>query len=69
LPPLRVASLTNAHHREVSVAARRLAEQVLDDAGRLPAEYAALEHELTNGWLRRVGAGEVVSAAAENSDG
>ena len=61
LPPLRVASLTNAKHRQWSVAARQLAEGVLDDRGRLPAEYSALEHELTKGWLKRVGAGEVVS--------
>jgi ATP-dependent DNA helicase RecG len=62
LPPLRVASLSNPAHRAVSVAARRLAEGLLDDAGRLPAEYSALERELTFGWLRRVGAGEVVGA-------
>jgi len=61
LPPLRVASLSNAKHREWSVAARRLADEILDEHGRLPGTYAALEHELTAGWLKRVGAGEVVS--------
>jgi ATP-dependent DNA helicase RecG len=66
LPPLRVASLTKPAHRQWSVEARRLAEAVLDDGGRLPAEYAALERELTSGWLQRVGAGEVVGA---DSDG
>jgi ATP-dependent DNA helicase RecG len=61
LPPLRVASLTNAKHRQWSVAARQLAEGVLDERGRLPPQYSALEYELTKGWLKRVGAGEVVS--------
>jgi ATP-dependent DNA helicase RecG len=65
LPPLRVASLTNAQHRELSVAARRLAEQVLDEAGRLPGQYAALERALTSGWLQRVGAGEVIGTAGD----
>ncbi|MDP9244898.1 MAG: hypothetical protein M3O77_07425, partial [Chloroflexota bacterium] len=62
LPPLRVASLSNPNHRAVSVVARRLAEGLLDEVGRLPAEYSALERELSSGWLRRVGAGEVVGA-------
>jgi ATP-dependent DNA helicase RecG len=61
LPPLRVASLTNEKHRQWSVAARHLAEGILDERGRLPPEHAALEYELTKGWLKRVGAGEVVS--------
>ena len=58
---MRVASLTNAKHRQWSVAARQLAERILDERGRLAPEYSALEFELTNGWLKRVGAGEVVS--------
>jgi ATP-dependent DNA helicase RecG len=66
LPPLRIASLSNPKHREWSVAARRLAEGILDDHGRLPAEYSALERELTAGWLERVGAGEVVSGESES---
>jgi ATP-dependent DNA helicase RecG len=69
LPPLRVASLTNPKHREVSVGARGLAEEVLDDTGRLPPQYAALERELTGGWLRRVGAGEVVTSSANGDAG
>jgi ATP-dependent DNA helicase RecG len=65
LPPLRVASLTRPEHRELSVAARGLAEQVLDEHGHVAPRHAALEHEVTAGWLRRVGAGEVVGADAE----
>jgi ATP-dependent DNA helicase RecG len=62
LPPLRVASLRRESDRLMSVAARAVAEQLLDDHGRLPASAARLEHELTAGWLRRVGAGEVLGS-------
>jgi ATP-dependent DNA helicase RecG len=65
LPPLRVASLNRPEHRELSVAARRLAEELLDEQGHVAPQYAALEHEVTRGWLARVGAGEVVAADAE----
>jgi ATP-dependent DNA helicase RecG len=68
LPPLRVASLRREEHRQLSVAARRLAEELLDAEGRLPASAAALEHELTRGWLKRVGAGEVLGSGPA-SDG
>ncbi|MEP7360398.1 MAG: ATP-dependent DNA helicase RecG [Chloroflexota bacterium] len=61
LPPLRVASLSRAEHRQLSARARELAEQLLDEQGRLPPEYASLEHEVSNGWLKRVGAGEVLT--------
>jgi ATP-dependent DNA helicase RecG len=64
LPPLRVASLRSEAHRALSVEARRIAERLLDENGRLPPSAARLEHELTVGWLKRVGAGEVISAAA-----
>jgi len=66
LPPLRVASLMRPEHRELSVAARRLAEELLDEHGHVAPRHAALEHEVTAGWLRRVGAGEVVAADAES---
>jgi ATP-dependent DNA helicase RecG len=61
LPPLRVASLSRPEHRALSAKARAIAEQLLDDQGRLPAEYSALEHEVSHGWLKRVGAGEVLT--------
>lgn len=69
LPPLRIASLQKETHRALSVEARRLAEDLLDEHGRLPAEAAALERALTRGWLRRVGAGEVLSMVPDGADG
>jgi ATP-dependent DNA helicase RecG len=61
LPPLRVASLTRPEHRGLSARARELAEGLLDEGGRLPAHYKALEIEISRGWLKRVGAGEVLT--------
>jgi ATP-dependent DNA helicase RecG len=70
LPPLRVASLSRPRHRNLSALAREVAEQLLDDDGRLPAAYAGLEDEVSRGWLKRVGAGEVIAAAAtDEADG
>ncbi len=65
LPPLRVASLGRADHRELSHRARDIAERLLDGDGRLPEEHAELEREITTGWLRRVGAGEVVAPGSD----
>jgi ATP-dependent DNA helicase RecG len=65
MPPLRVASLGRDDHRALSVAARRVAEDLLSADGRLPRTAAALERELSHGWLHRVGAGEVIGAASE----
>ena len=62
LPPLRVASLNRPAHRELSLTARQLAEEMLDEDGRLAVEHARLQTELTVGWLQRVGAGEVIGA-------
>jgi ATP-dependent DNA helicase RecG len=60
LPPLRVASLSRPDHQALSLTARAVAETVVDDAGRIHERYSALERELTSGWLKRVGAGEVL---------
>ncbi|CAN5706583.1 ATP-dependent DNA helicase RecG [soil metagenome] len=65
LPPLRVASLARKEHQQLSLRARELAEELLDERGRLPDRHAALEHEITRGWLRQVGAGDVVSGPAD----
>lgn len=62
LPPLLVATLHRPAHLRLSLYARRLAEQLIDGRGRLAAGHAALEHELATGWLRRVGASEIVAA-------
>jgi ATP-dependent DNA helicase RecG len=67
LPPFRVASLNKPSHRALSVEARRLAEALLDERGRLPATASRLERQLTRGWLKRVGAGEVLSAAGDEA--
>jgi ATP-dependent DNA helicase RecG len=67
LPPLRVASLAKAGHRELSLEARALAERLVDDEGHLRPGNAALEAELKHGWLARVGAGDVLEVGA--SDG
>ena len=61
LPPLRVASLQRESHRRLSVQARAIAEQLLDESGHLPAELAALQREMTTGWLKQVGAGEALA--------
>jgi ATP-dependent DNA helicase RecG len=65
LPPLRVASLSSRTDQALSVRARALAESIIDEDGRLSPEYADLEHEITSGWLERVGAGEVLRADEE----
>ncbi|HUG48318.1 MAG TPA: ATP-dependent DNA helicase RecG [Candidatus Limnocylindria bacterium] len=62
LPPLRVVSLGRPAHRELSLRARAVAERLLGDDGRLPDRHARLAAELAGGWLRRVGAGEVLAA-------
>lgn len=62
LPPLRVASLAVPRHRQLSLMAREVAEGMVDDAGRLRPAHSAFAAELTAGWLRRVGAGEVLAA-------
>jgi ATP-dependent DNA helicase RecG len=67
LPPLRVASLRRREHRELSLHARRLAEELLDGEGRLPASHGLLERELRHGWLQRVGAGEVLSSGEHSA--
>ncbi len=65
LPPLRVASLSGKANQALSLQARTIAERIVDSTGRLPPDYAALEHELTQGWLQRVGAGEVLTQDAD----
>jgi ATP-dependent DNA helicase RecG len=61
LPPFRVARPNRPEHRQLSARARQIAEKIVDDHGRLPVEYEALEREVSGGWLKRVGAGEVLT--------
>lgn len=63
LPELRVASLQREGHRDLAVRAREVAEALLDEAGRLRPGQAALEAELTAGWLAGVARAEPGAAA------
>jgi len=64
LPPLRVASLVDPRHRALSLAAREAAEAIVDANGQLRPGNEALAAELATGWLRQVGAGEVLEIAS-----
>jgi ATP-dependent DNA helicase RecG len=63
LPRLRVATLTRGDHRALAAAARRHAESLVDDEGRLSGAADPLVQELTSGWLARVFAAEAASGA------
>jgi ATP-dependent DNA helicase RecG len=60
LPTLRIASLRNKADRERAAQAREIAERLVDEGGALRPGNDALAAELRNGWLARVGAGEVL---------
>ena len=61
LPTLRIASLREKTDRERAVRARVVAESLVDDFGALRPGHEALAAELSEGWLARVGAGEVLA--------
>jgi ATP-dependent DNA helicase RecG len=63
LPRLRVATLTRGDHRALAVAARRHAEALVDEHGRLRSAAGPLTLEMTSGWLARVFAAEPASGA------
>jgi ATP-dependent DNA helicase RecG len=63
LPTLRIASLRNKEDRDRAAAVRVVAETLLDESGALLAGHDALATELREGWLARVGAGEVLAEA------
>ena len=65
LPRLRVASLQRAGDRDLSVAARTVAETMVDAAGRLRDDpgWLAFRRELEAGWLAQVGSGEASADA------
>jgi ATP-dependent DNA helicase RecG len=60
LPTLRIASLRDKQDRERAGRARVVAERLVDAAGALMPGHEALAAELRDGWLARVGAGEVL---------
>ena len=61
LPTLRIASLKSNADRARAVAARAVAERLVDESGLLLPGNEALAAELRDGWLARVGAGEVLA--------
>jgi len=63
LPRLRVASLQREGHRELAVAARQAAEDLLDETGRLRSGNEELARELAHGWLARVAEADPAGAA------
>jgi ATP-dependent DNA helicase RecG len=65
LPPLRVASLTRPSDQQMSLRARSVAEDIVSPDGRLKPGHEDLQHEITTGWLKRVGAGEVLEVDAD----
>jgi len=65
LPTLRIASLRRPEDRRRSLRARRIAEDLLDDAGAIRPGLEALRAELETGWLARVGAGEMLADAGD----
>jgi ATP-dependent DNA helicase RecG len=69
LPTLRIASLRRPEDRKRSLRARRIAEDLVDQAGAIRPGHEALRAELETGWLARVGAGEVLADAADQGTG
>ncbi|HEX5465158.1 MAG TPA: ATP-dependent DNA helicase RecG [Candidatus Limnocylindrales bacterium] len=63
LPPFRVAGLQRAADREVSLAARALAERLVDRDGTLHPRLVDLAAVLDHGWLARIGAGEILAGS------
>ena len=61
LPRLRLASLARPDDQALAVHCRRIAEALLDEAGRLGPDLADLASELEHGWLAVVAAGEGAS--------
>jgi ATP-dependent DNA helicase RecG len=69
LPTLRIASLRDKGDRERAAQAREIAERLVDESGALRPGNDALAGELRDGWLARVGAGEVLADAADDARG
>ncbi len=69
LPTLRIASLRNKGDRERAEEARVVAERLVDESGALRPGNEALAAELRDGWLARVGAGEVLADVSGEPEG
>jgi ATP-dependent DNA helicase RecG len=68
LPPLRLATLSDPRHQRRSVAARAVAETLVDEDGALRLDLDGLARELTGGWLAGVGTGDVLPAPGVADD-
>ncbi len=69
LPTLRIASLRDKGDRERAALARTVAERLVDESGALRPGHEALAAELREGWLARVGAGEVLADVEDDASG
>jgi ATP-dependent DNA helicase RecG len=69
LPTLRIASLRNKCDRDRAAQIRVIAEHLVDESGALRAGHDALAAELRDGWLARVGAGEVLADGPAGAGG
>ncbi len=65
LPTLRIASLRDPEDRRRALRAREIAETLVDEGGALRPGNERLAAELRQGWLARVGAGEVLAETGE----
>jgi ATP-dependent DNA helicase RecG len=68
LPTLRIASLRSKDDRERAARVRAVAERLVDESGSLRPGCERLGAELRDGWLARVGAGEVLAEALVAAD-
>ncbi len=68
LPTLRIASLKDPEDRRRAVRAREIAETLVDEKAALRPGLERLAAELRDGWLARVGAGEVLAETADEPD-
>ena len=69
MPTLRIASLRDKADRELAAVARAVAERLVDGSGALRPGHEALAAELRDGWLARVGAGEVLADVSDDPRG
>jgi ATP-dependent DNA helicase RecG len=69
LPTLRIASLRDPADRQRALRAREIAETLVDEHGALRPGNERLADELRDGWLARVGTGEVLADVPDDVDG
>jgi ATP-dependent DNA helicase RecG len=62
LPPLRIASLQRQEHRDLAIATRRWADELVGADGAIGGPDS-LRHELAAGWLSRLATADPASGA------